>query len=178
MTPRKKLALAAVALMLTAAIGLAQTVGQGWDYCRAKGGSLSSNPPTTSTLTLITTTPDTSCVYYFNDLIPYLTVWMRHAAKNATLTSMKIPLIQYKVVDYTGKFFTPDSGNGWIKLADSSHTTITAADSTFQYKTLDLRAVPGAYGVVFKGTSTAESTQTVIKVSGVLPILGKFPAQY
>jgi hypothetical protein len=87
------------------------------------GGFASPNRSTTRTydsLICITTTPDTTVAFYFGDVkSAYATVYMRVLAKNATLNTLKTPLISYKLIDAAGKFYGRDStvAGAWETLA-------------------------------------------------------------
>jgi hypothetical protein len=146
----------ALALLL----GLTGTMFAGWNYAHPANVAAR----TVDTLICITTTPDTTAPFYFGALSGRGTVWMRVLAKNATLTTLKMPLIQYKLVGGDGKYYSPDSANGWTKLCDSCHLTISAADTNFQVK--GWSSYYGVPGIVLKGTSTAESTKVLIRVTG------------
>jgi hypothetical protein len=151
--------LAVAVVMLMA--GLAHAGG--WTYARPNNGTTRNF----DSLHCVTTTPDTSVHFWFVDVNSALAiVWMQHQAKNAALSTLKIPLVQYKYIGGDGNYFGTDStvAGAWNTLSDSSHLSITAGNKVYQMKVLpDYRGAPR---IVFKATSTAESTKTYIRVSG------------
>jgi len=130
-----------------------------WDYAWPNN-TLSK---TFDSLVMVTTVTDTTVKYYFKHNSPTIQVFIDSRAKAATATAYNHPRIEYKWIGGDGNPYGSDSANGWIKLCDSSHVTITAAAHTYQVK--PLTNATGMRGIYFKGViAPVESTITKIRV--------------
>ena len=118
---------------------------------------------TYDSLIMITTVTDTSVGFWFKKDNNEINVLLDSKAKAATATAFANPLIVYKLVGGDGNNYGADSANGWTKLCDSSHVTISAAAHTYMFKTVSNKR--GARGIIFKGQiAPIESTITKIRV--------------
>lgn len=149
-----------IAVLLLAA-GVA--IAGGWGYAWPNNSSTK----TYDSLMLKEGKNDTSVVFYFPPDMSsaYANVILRTLCLKASTTAAKYPLISWKPV-FAGKRYASDStvAGAWIKLVDSTHITISAGDTVYQWKVIG--NYPGLQGIQFKGEQPLDSTKVIIRVTG------------
>jgi hypothetical protein len=161
----KKLAIFLMVLILST-LAYAQNMNAAFDWIKA--GATSSKAKQVETLTSITTVTDTSAIFWFNDLVPYGGIYLKHTKKGAG-TLLKTPNIYYVYVDQDSKRYGTDTANTWITLACSSATAlaVTTLDTVCRVISYDFRT-KGPAGVIFRvAQPTADSCITKVSITGV-----------
>jgi len=169
--------LALLALLMAAPV-MAQS--SNWDYVRA-------NSPTgkkvSDSLICLGQAYDTSCVFYFNDLIPYGSIWVKmtqkasHESDSLAMPRIEYALIsdaalvgkyRYKIDDTTSTAKWDTSGSlatgkdRWTRLKGQSYMCIAAADTITRVTKYDLRN-HGIVGIQFRAACDSTKDSTLIK---------------
>jgi len=169
--------LALLALLMAAPV-MAQS--SNWDYVR---GNLPTGSKISDSLICLGQAYDSTCVFYFNDLIPYGSIWVKmtqkasHESDSLAMPRLEYSLISdaklvgkyhYKIDDTTSTAKWDTSGSlatgkdRWTRLKAQSYLQIAAADTITRIITYDLRKY-GPIGVRIRAACDSTKDSTLIK---------------